>query len=315
MTVAPSIELSHGITCIDTLQQRPGMACCYLLQRGGEYAFIEAGTAPGVERLLALLEARKIPRESIRYVIITHVHLDHAGGAGALMAALPKATLVAHPRAARHVIDPSKLIAGAEAVYGKDVVAAQYGNIVPVAADRVVAPEDGVTLPFGDSELEFIDTPGHARHHFSIWDSVSQGFFTGDTFGLSYREFDDTHGPWIMPTTTPVQFEPDAWDQTIDRYLLKNPQRMFLTHFGVVDNVAHLAAQLRAGLRRYVTIAQGLTHAEGRHEKLKHALAMDALAELSSRQTPLTNERILSLLEVDLELNAQGLAVWLDRAK
>ena len=311
---APSQDLGFGITCIDTLQERPGMACCYLIERGEDVAFVEAGTSPGVPRLLALLDAKGIARERLRYVIPTHVHLDHAGGAGALMAALPKATLVVHPRGARHLIDPGKLIAGATAVYGADAVREMYGEIMAVPESRVVAPADGTALPFGDSELVFVDSPGHARHHFSVWDPVSQGFFTGDTFGLSYRDFDDAQGPWIMPTTTPVQFEPDAWHATLDRYLSHQPQRMYLTHYSVVEDVPALAAKLRAGIDRYVALGQSLAKVEDRHTKLKAAMADDALAELRARRNPVPEARVLALLEMDLELNAQGMAVWLDRA-
>ncbi len=307
-------ELSHGITCIDTLQGRPGMACCYLVERGADVAFIEAGTSPGVPRLLSVLAQRGIALERLRYVIVTHVHLDHAGGAGALMAALPNATLLVHARGARHLIDPAKLIAGATAVYGTAAVAEMYGEILAVPAARVVSPADGAALPFGDGELVFVDSPGHARHHFSIWDAVSQGFFTGDTFGLSYRDFDDAQGPWIMPTTTPVQFEPEAWNTTLDRYLSFKPQRMFLTHYSVVEDVPALAAKLRAAIARYVAIALSLAKADDRHQKLKAALTKDALAELDARHNPVATARALSLLDMDLELNAQGLAVWLDRA-
>ncbi len=289
------------------------MACCYLIERGDEIAFVEAGTSPGVSRLLALLDARGIAAERVRYVIVTHVHLDHAGGAGALMAALPNAMLVVHPRGARHLIDPAKLIAGATAVYGADAVREMYGEILAVPEARVIAPADGAALPFGDDQLVFVDSPGHARHHFSIWDAVSQGFFTGDTFGLSYRDFDDAHGPWIMPTTTPVQFEPEAWHATLDRYLGFAPQRMYLTHYSMVEDVPALAAKLRAGIDRYVAIGQSFTKAEGRHEKLKAAMAADALAELRARHNPLPESRVRALLEMDLELNAQGMAVWLDR--
>lgn len=313
---APAKDLGFGISCIDTLQERPGMACCYLIERGGDVAFIEAGTSPGVPRLLALLDARGIARERVRYVIPTHVHLDHAGGAGALMAALPNATLVAHARGARHLIDPAKLIAGATAVYGAAAIAQMYGEILAVPETRVISPADGAALPFGDGELVFIDSPGHARHHFSIWDAVSQGFFTGDTFGLSYRDFDDVQGPkevWLMPTTTPVQFEPDAWHATLDRYLSFAPQRMYLTHYSVVEHVPVLAAKLRAGLARYVALGQALAKAEGRHEKLKAAMFDDALTELHARRNPLPEATVRALLENDIELNAQGMGVWLDR--
>ena len=285
------------------------MACCYLVERGPDVAFVEAGTNPGVPGLLALLAERGIARERVRYVIVTHVHLDHAGGAGALMAALPAAKLVVHARGARHLIDPAKLIAGATAVYGAQAVADMYGAIQAVPESRVLTPADGEALPFGDGELLFVDTPGHARHHFSIWDATSQGFFTGDTFGLSYRDFDDATRPgpvWLMPTTTPVQFEPEAWFATLDRYLSFQPQRMYLTHYSVVEHVPELAAQLRAGLERYVAIGQRLAKAPDRHQQLKAAMADDAMKALRQRQSPLAESKVMALLEMDLELNAQG---------
>jgi glyoxylase-like metal-dependent hydrolase (beta-lactamase superfamily II) len=313
-SLPPAQDLGWGITCIDTLQERPGLACCYLLGRDGEYAFVEAGTAHGVPRLLALLADRGIPREQVRYVIPTHVHLDHAGGAGVLMRELPAAKLVAHPRGARHLIDPSKLIAGAEAVYGKAAVAQMYGEIAAIPEERVIVAGDDHLLPLGKGQLRFIDSPGHARHHFSIWDETSRGFFTGDTFGLSYREFDSPGGPYLFPTTTPVQFEPEAWFGTLDRYLSFRPERMFLTHFSVVENVPKLAADLREGLHRYVALATPLKAAPQRHAALLEALNQDALAALQKLGSAMPEAKLRELLAFDTELNAQGLEVWLDKA-
>ncbi len=310
----PVIDYEHGITCIDTLQERPGLACCYLIRRDNEYAFIEAGTAHGVPRLLALLDARGVSRDQIRYVIPTHVHLDHAGGVGLLMRELPAAKLVVHPRGARHLIDPSKLISGAQAVYGVDLVQRMYGEILPVPEARVIVADDDHRLPLGQGELQFVDTPGHARHHFSVWDPTSRGFFTGDTFGLSYREFDGPKGPFLMPTTTPVQFEPDAWLQTLDRYLSFSPEWMFLTHYGRVGNVAKLAEDLRAGLERYRELAQACAGVPKRHAALVDALTRDALREIGKLESPVTEAEARRLLMFDMELNAQGIEVWLDRA-
>ncbi|HEX4895797.1 MAG TPA: MBL fold metallo-hydrolase [Solimonas sp.] len=317
MTAAPSLPphhaYDHGVHRLDTLQERPGLAACYYLERDGEGAFIEAGTAHGVPRLLAWLDARGIARERVRYVIPTHVHLDHAGGVGVLMRALPNARLVAHPRGARHLIDPSKLIAGASAVYGAEAVQAMYGEIAPVPQARVIVADDGHRLALGQGELQFVDSPGHARHHFSIWDAVSRGFFTGDTFGLSYREFDGPAGPFLFPTTTPVQFEPEAWYGTLDRYLSFQPERMFLTHFGEVREVPRLAAELRAGLQRYVAIGQRLKAAPDRHTALIEALMQDALSCLRAQGNALPEAQVRALLAFDMELNAQGLGVWLDK--
>ncbi len=312
-TLAPHQDYEHGVTAIDTLQERPGLAACYLVRRGDECAFIEAGTAHGVPRLLALLAARGLAREQVRYVIPTHVHLDHAGGVGVLMRELPDAQLVAHPRGARHLIDPSKLIAGASAVYGSEALKQMYGEIAPVAEARVVVADDDHRLPFGDGELRFIDTPGHARHHFSIWDPLSRGFFTGDTFGLSYREFDGPGGPFLMPTTTPVQFEPEAWFASIERYLSFAPQCMYLTHYGRVQNVPKLAQDLRRGLERYCVIARTLKSEPDRHTRLKSALMDDALTQLRLLGSEMPKAHASALLAFDMELNAQGLGVWLDR--
>lgn len=309
----PVIDYAHGVHCVDTLQERAGLACCYLLRRGDDVAFVEAGTAHGVPRLLALLDARGIARDRVRYVIPTHVHLDHAGGAGVLMRELPAAKLVVHPRGARHLIDPSKLIAGAQAVYGAAAVQRMYGEIAPVPEARVIVADDGARVPLDDAELQFVDTPGHARHHFCIWDPVSRGFFTGDTFGLSYRDFDGPGGPFLFPTTTPVQFEPDAWMQTLDRLLSFKPQRMYLTHYGCVENVERLAQTLRAGIERYRAIAGQLAKESNRHAKLVAALMADALRELAMLDAPVSEARARKLLAFDMELNAQGLGVWLDR--
>ncbi|MDP3859745.1 MAG: MBL fold metallo-hydrolase [Stagnimonas sp.] len=309
---APPMDLGYGITCLDTLQERPRMACCYLVERGADVAIVEAGTSQGVPRLLAELARRGIARERVRYLIVTHVHLDHAGGAGALLRELPAATLLVHPRGLRHLTDPSKLIAGATAVYGAAAMAEKYGEILAAPAERSRAVADDESLPFGDGVLQFIDSPGHARHHFSIWDPRSQGFFTGDTFGLSYREFDDAQGPWLIPTTTPVQFEPEAWEATLDRYLSFAPQRMYLTHYGAVGDVPRLAASLRAGIRRYAELARRLRSAPERHDALKAALRQDLLADLARRSHRMPAEQVEALLAIDLELNAQGLGVWLD---
>ncbi|HEX4872923.1 MAG TPA: MBL fold metallo-hydrolase [Nevskiaceae bacterium] len=312
MQPLPPRDLGHGICLIDTLQERPGMAGCYLLEREGELAFIETGTAHSTPRLLDLLAARGLAREQVRYVIPTHVHLDHAGGAGSLMAALPRATLVVHPRGQRHLVDPSRLLAGARAVYGEAALLRMYGAVQPVPAERTLAGEDGLRLPLGRGTLEIIDSPGHAHHHLSVWDERAEGFFTGDTFGLSYREFDGPGGPWILPTTTPVQFDPQAWSRTLERYRARRPQRMFLTHFGEVGAVARLADQLEAGLARYVALAQALRPAPERHLRLRDALLDDARADLRSQGCTLAEAEMASLLMHDLELNAQGLGHWLD---
>ena len=238
----PFVEtLNDGIHVIDTGFHRPRFDASYLIVEQGRAAFVDAGTNSSVPRLLAALEAAGVAREAVDHVIATHVHLDHAGGVGLLMQQLPNAQLVVHQRGARHLIDPSVLMEGARAVYGADEVARTYGEVVGVPAERVMQTEDGMVIGLADRLFTFIDTPGHARHHHCIWDERTQGFFTGDTFGLSYREFDTAQGAWLLPTTTPVQFEPDALRNSIERMLAFAPQCMYLTHYGRVgDSVAEV---------------------------------------------------------------------------
>jgi len=308
-----TINYPDNITCIDTEQQRAGLACCYLMRSGNEYAFIECGTSLSIPGLLAVLAKRGIGTDQIAYIMPTHVHLDHAGGAGLLMQHCPNAKLVIHPRGARHMVDPTALIAGATAVYGPEAMKVMYGDIVPVEESRVIVAEDNFRLDFNGRELLFIDAPGHARHHYAIRDAQSRGWFTGDTFGLSYRVFDGQNGPYLLPTTTPVQFEPDAWLKTIGRFMATDPAYMFLTHYGRVGNVPQLAADLRGGIANYQSIALHLADAPERHARLSEALMLHALEELAAMTAPVTDDVARDWLEFDIELNAQGLGVWLDK--
>ena len=252
----------------------------------------------------------------MEWVIPTHVHLDHAGGVGPLMQALPAAKLLVHPRGTRHMIDPSALYQGALAVYGQEEMDHSYGRLVGVPAERVQASEDGMTVRLGQRQLELIDTPGHALHHHCIWDSVSRGWFTGDTFGLSYRELDNTAGePWIFPTSTPVQFQPEALRSSVLRLLTREPEAVYLTHFGRLDHVQSLGQSQLALLDEVVAIGHALRDHPQRHQALREALAALYLKSLRAHGCTLTEESILEVLALDIELNAQGMGVWLDRER
>jgi glyoxylase-like metal-dependent hydrolase (beta-lactamase superfamily II) len=304
-------EAADGVTCIDVDLVRPNLACCYLLREGDHYAFIDTGVASAVPGMLDLLALRGIAREQVDYVIPTHVHLDHAGGSGALMKALPRAQLVVHPRGARHLIDPAALIAGSIEVYGEQGFRRMYGEIEPVEESRMIIAGDGHRLMLGGRELLILDAPGHARHHFVVWDEKLQGFFTGDTFGISYRQFDRQGHAFLFPTTTPVQFEPDPWRETIARMRSLRPQQMFLTHFGRVGEVEALAEDLLEGIGEYVTITQRF--GEQGKAVLSDRLMDYSLAKL--RQKGLMREDAEALLRFDMDLNAQGLGVWLQRQR
>ncbi|WP_045737688.1 MBL fold metallo-hydrolase [Xanthomonas sp. MUS 060] len=304
----PSIHL------VDTGFQRAQFDAAYLMVEQGRGAFVDCGTSHAVPVLLHALECAGLAPDAVDWLILTHVHLDHAGGAGALLQQLPNARLLVHPRGASHMVNPARLIAGATAVYGEEEMARSYGRIVPVPAERVVVAEEGHRLRLGARELLCIDTPGHARHHLCVWDARSRSWFTGDTFGLSYRELDSARGAFAIPTSSPVQFEPDAMRASIQRMLDYAPQTLYLTHYGPVEGAATLAAELFEQLDAMVAIARVCDGRSDRHRCLVAALTALYLERARLHGCALDDAGVERVLHMDIELNAQGLACWLDRS-
>ena len=306
------LEYEGGIVALDSGMVRPLMAACYVLETNDAVALIEVGTNASVERILKVLESRGRSPGEVSHVIVTHVHLDHAGGAGELMARLPNAQFVVHPRGARHMIDPSRLEASARGVYGDEAFDAMYGTLRPVPEHRVITMEDGQSLSVGDRPLLFIDTPGHARHHFCVWDERTKGWFTGDTFGVSYRDFDTQNGHFIFPTTTPIQFDPAALIMSIDRLLEKSPQNMYLTHFGRVRNVAEMASRMKAGVRQLVEIAEAHVADNNRTKSIQTAIMDWLYTAARDHGVTLPEMQVREILQIDVFLNTQGIEFWLD---
>jgi glyoxylase-like metal-dependent hydrolase (beta-lactamase superfamily II) len=311
------VEYESGITCIDAMYMQPGHACCYLMVENGRAAFIDTGTGHSVPYLLETLKLKNLNVENVDYIIPTHVHLDHAGGTGLLMSKLPNAKLVIHPRGAQHMVDPQKLVAGTVAVYGKENFKQLYGEIIPINEQRVIVANDENEIQLANRTLKFLDTPGHARHHFCVYDKTSNGFFTGDTFGLSYKELDNKDGAFILPTTTPVQFEPDAWHTSLTRMLDHQPTNMYLTHFGRVTEIERLAKQLREGIDEYAKIAKSFLNSENssetREQSIKEKITQHLQTNLRQRYSENEVTEFTILFESDLDLNAAGLEVWLKR--
>ncbi len=308
-------ELGFGITVIDTGLQRPCFAASHLVVENGRAAFIDVGTSFSAPLLLAALEAKGLDAGAVDYVILTHVHLDHAGGAGQLMSRLPQARLVVHPRGARHMVDPARLWAGAAAVYGEEPLRRTYGSLLPVEARRVIEAPDGFRLELAGRPLLFLDTPGHARHHVCIWDEVSRGMFTGDTLGLCYPELAGARGAFVLPTTTPVQFEPEALHLSIERLLGFEPQALYLTHYSRVGEPARLARDLHRRVDQLVALGRAQDGQGDRSAGLRAGIEQLVLGWLREHGTVLGPERQRELLAIDVELNAQGLESWLDRGR
>jgi glyoxylase-like metal-dependent hydrolase (beta-lactamase superfamily II) len=306
--------LGDGVHAIDTGYQRARFDAAYLIVEAGRAAFIDTGTNYAVPRLLQALSALGLARDCVDWVIPTHVHLDHAGGVGTLMRELPNARLLVHPRGLRHLVDPRVLWAGAMAVYGEAEMQRSYGaRLIPVPAERAEVATDGQQVQLAGRELAILDTPGHARHHICIWDARSRGMFTGDTFGLSYREFDTAQGPWILPTSSPVQFEPEAMKESLARILAHDPQWLYLTHYNRVGEAQRLGRLMVEQIDATVALCKPLRDAPDRHERIKTGLEALYLERLRAHGCTLPPEEQRRLLAMDVELNALGLEIWLDR--
>ena len=307
------IRYENGIYAIDADYVRPRLAAIHLIVEKGRAALIDTGCNASLANVLAALHAAGVEPDNVDYVIPTHVHLDHAGGAGMMMRVFGNARLVVHPRGARHMADPSKLMAGTVAVYGAEKTARLYGEVVPVDAGRIIEATHELELDLAGRTLRCLDTPGHARHHIAIVDRQTGHVFTGDTFGLSYRELDTDGRQFILPTTTPVQFEPDALHASIDLILSYRPEAVYLTHFSQVRDVPAKAAELHRLIDAYVAVARAEKDAGAdRLQRIRDGLARLLIEETARFGCRLKTEEILALHANDLQLNAQGLDVWLD---
>ena len=305
--------LGDGLYLVDTYYGRPRLAASHLVVDAGRAAFVDTGPSLAVPRLLAALDEVGVAPEDVDYLFLTHVHLDHAGGAGQLMRALPNARAVLHPRGAPHLVDPAKLIAGSIAVYGEALYHRLYGEIVPVPADRVLTTVDGTRLTLGRRTFEFIDAPGHAKHHHCPVDLDFRVVYAGDNFGICYHEFDTAAGPFMLPTTTPVHFEPDVLHRTIDRMMAYRPRRIVQTHFGPVDDLDRLARDLHVAIDALVGIARTHAATPDRTQRIRADMYAWISARLDAHGYRGDEAVRHALLDEDVNLNTQGLEVWLDR--
>lgn len=315
MTFTTPISSPLPVT-IDCDYVSPQYAAAFLLKEQGlvkgksRALFIENNTAHAVPILLRELEKQGIHPSDVEYLIVTHIHLDHAGGSYALMQACPQATLLAHPRAAPHLIDPTKLVHSASKVYGELEFKRLYGDIKPIDPKRVRAMADGETLSFGNRTLQFIHTRGHANHHFCVLDTTYQHIYTGDAFGIAYPAL-QSRGLFIFPSTSPTDFDPTEARLSIEKTVRSGAQTAYLTHFGGITEIQK-AADL---LNRHLDFSEGLLQ-----EAIRSPLPdtdLDAFclsqmrayfAEALQKQGLKVDSETLALLKIDIELNAQGIS-------
>lgn len=297
------------VETMDTGLVKAGFAASFLLRWHGQggtaaeerYALVDVGSSRDAAHVASTLRERGVDLGKVEWVFVTHVHLDHAGGAGLLLRDyLPAARVVVHHSGARHLLRPGDLEAGAQAAYGDSVFEELFGSLVPVPEDRVVPVRNGDSLAFADAAI--LDTPGHARHHYCLWFEAAGALFTGDTFGLSYPALATEKGPFLYPTTTPTAFEPEKLLQSIDRLAQLAPKIAYLTHFGPLAFPARHAAELKRRIEGLVAVAK---QTQGDAAALQSHFVSEYEAHGGNR------EKGLEWMAMDLELNARGLAHWL----
>ena len=308
------LRYDHGIYAFDSGYIRPQLTAIHLIVENNRVAVVDTASNACLPRALEALQILGLSPTSVDYVFLTHVHLDHAGGAGAMMQAFPEARLVVHPRGAPHMADPAKLFAAVQAVYGAEEAHRLYGDLLPVPADRILAAGDGYHFDLAGRTLICLETPGHARHHLCLHDPRSHCLFTGDIFGLSFRALDVDGRPSVIPTTTPTQFEPAVMHASVDRILAYQPRALYLTHFSQVTDIARLGADLHRLIDAHLVVAERERDA-GPERGVRILTGLWALmdAEATRQGWRLNADQRRAVLGMDIELNAQGLDYWLDQ--
>ena len=306
----------HDIYSVDAEYVRPKHAAIHLILENGRVAFVDTGCNDSIPNALRALDELGVSVDSVDYVMLSHIHLDHAGGAGTMMKLFPNARLVVHPRGAWHMAKPARLMESVATVYGIEETRRLYGEVLPIDASRIIEATHETSIDLAGRKLLCLDAPGHAKHHIAIVDSKSGHIFSGDIFGLSYPELDTDGRQFVFPTTTPVQFDPQAMHASIEMLMSYRPQAIYLTHFGQTCDVAGKALDLHRMIDAHVAIALREKKAGAeRHARNRVGLDELLLEETKRFGCRLADADVLKVFDADLELNTQGLVVWLDNDK
>ncbi|MCR4440556.1 MAG: MBL fold metallo-hydrolase [Peptococcaceae bacterium] len=311
--VTPLVEeTAQNTTLIDLLDRNlKGRTSGYLLE-GDELAIIEAGPGPSGELWLKLLASKGYSPADVSYVIVTHLHLDHAGAAGYLLQKCEKARLVVHPRGARFLVNPLPLVEGSRDFF-VDFEKTML-PVYPAAEERIIQVQDGETIDCGSRKLTFFHGDGHSRSHFTVLDSMTNGVFCGDAAGLVYLELKKMKIDFCIPATVPNQFDPAAYRLSLEKIKKNNPEVAFYTHFGAVTE---------PGLYFDICLEMLDMHVQAAEETLSSTndpswqdlarLLEERVRGYLTRKGYKKDQPLPPLLALDIKVNAQGLADWWSR--
>lgn len=308
-------QINSTLYCIDCHDiQRKNRTGSYVF-KGEKTTLIETSASPSIPYILDGLKQLEINLEDIENIIVTHIHLDHAGGAGLMLQHCPNAKLIVHPKGARHLADPSRLIAGARAVYGDDFDQL-FDPIIPISEDRIITVADGEQLQILDRTFTFYHTPGHANHHIAIHDSGTNGIFTGDTAGIYYRELDEEDFNFIMPSTSPSQFYPDAMLKSVQLFSDLKVQSVYFGHYGQCNNPEEVYEQVRYWLPVFTAeaekaMAKPLSFEE-RVQETTNSL-MEIVTDFLLSKGITKEHPVFEILLLDLSVSSMGLIDYLTK--
>jgi glyoxylase-like metal-dependent hydrolase (beta-lactamase superfamily II) len=307
-------ELGFRISLIDGFDlDRRNRTGTYVIA-DEDITLVETSASPSIPHLMKGLEHLGIALEDITYIILTHIHLDHAGGAGLFLQHCPNAKVIVHPKGARHLEDPTRLIAGAKAVYGEEFNKL-FDPILPIPFERMLIKQDRESLKTSDtSTLTFYDTPGHANHHLSIYDSVSKGMFSGDTVGIYYRELDEEGLEFYLPSTSPNQFNPDAMLAAAELYESIGVERIYFGHYGVSENPKEVYKQLHYWLPKFVETAKSAYREYASFEDQVAATSKNIFTEVAvhlGEKGITADHPVFEIIAMDLNVCSMGLIDYL----
>ncbi|WP_315969674.1 MBL fold metallo-hydrolase [Numidum massiliense] len=304
--------LGHDTYLIDGFDLgMPGRTGTYVIQ-GEQLTLIETGPSPSIPYVLDGLHTLGIHPHEVTYIVVTHIHLDHSGGAGVLLKHCPNATVVVHPRGARHLADPARLIKSARSVYG-DQFDALFAPIEPIPAERLLVKEDMETLPIGrDCKLQFLHTPGHAKHHFSIFDPLRKTVYTGDTAGIRYHQTRDCGLTFYLPTTSPNQFDPEAMQASLAKIRALNSETICFGHYGATKDVNEALDEVSAWIPRFVEAGEDALASGESVDGITVRLSQLVSDYLNAARIP-SDHPVYDILTLDFAVCAMGIALYLQK--
>lgn len=314
METKKPIRIDERIYLIDGFDLgKPARTGTYVVDEQ-DLTLVETGPSPSVKYVKEGLVSLGFSLTDVKYIIVTHIHLDHAGGAGLLIKDCPNAKVVVHPKGARHLIDPKKLAAGARAVYGESF-AELFDPIVPVPEEKLLIKGEEDELKIGpECTLEFLDTPGHAKHHFSIYDPISNGIFTGDTVGIRYDQLIRDGIDFFLPSTSPNHFDPSAMQKAIIRIKDMNVDRIYYGHFGMTQEIEKALDQASYWLEVFVEEGEKAFAAGEGYAEIATRLSYQVKEHLRGLGVP-DNHDVYILINLDMQVSALGIIDYFQKIK